>query len=211
MFELSPFGSWGLLDPVYTFHRPWATRTTISGPFFRLSPHNPALLFVHHGGSCISQKFSHRLSFSQERGESQVLLKPFWMFLLTLREFSCMESQFTALSSCPSPYFSVFPFFVPSSHLPLPPRCEVFSTLFFLTGCNQIAFLFSLSPRWHSPVPPWGGNGEKAIQEKPYYYSGGNILENFEKNIVCMHLLFHMNNTWTIPSVFTYHLTFSKT
>lgn len=90
--NVSPFGSWGLLDPVYTFHRPWTTITTISGPFFRLSPHNPALLFVHHGGSCWSQKFSHRLSFSQERGEFQVLIKPFWMFLLTLREFACMES-----------------------------------------------------------------------------------------------------------------------
>lgn len=92
MFEPSHFGSWGLLDPVFTFHKPWKTRTTISGPFFRLSSHNPALLFVHHGGSCISQQLSHRLSLSQARWESQVLLKPFWIFLLTLREFPCMKS-----------------------------------------------------------------------------------------------------------------------
>lgn len=90
--NVSPFGSWGLLDLEYTFHRPRTTRTTILGPFFRLSPHNPALLFVHQRGSCWSQKFSQRLSFPQERGEFQVLIKPFWMFLLTLREFACIES-----------------------------------------------------------------------------------------------------------------------
>lgn len=145
-----------------------------------------------------------------KRGEFQVLLKPLWMFLLTWWEFACMESvQSTEFL----PFFlslSFLPLFLPSSHLPLPPRCELFSTSpFFLTGCNHNAFLFSLSPRWHSPAPPWGDNGGKAIQEKLYYYRGEYIGE-FWKNSACT-LLFQMKNTWTIPSTFTYHLTFSET